>query len=97
VLVRNGGRRRGDKPDYEDAESILQASAWDILRARYGFSEPILMGEEGGVPGGSVVVQALARPVRGWQPHRHLRVDCLYNVGSSISHNPIGLHGLLRG
>jgi hypothetical protein len=27
VLVRNGGRRRGDKPDYEDAQSILQASS----------------------------------------------------------------------
>ena len=24
VLVRHGGRRRGDKPDYEDAQSILQ-------------------------------------------------------------------------
>jgi hypothetical protein len=27
VLVRRGGRRRGDKPDYEDAQSILQASS----------------------------------------------------------------------
>jgi hypothetical protein len=24
VLVRHGGRRRGDKPDYEDTQSILQ-------------------------------------------------------------------------
>jgi hypothetical protein len=23
--------------------------------------------------------------------------DCLYNVGALTSHNPIGLHGLLRG
>jgi hypothetical protein len=29
------------------------------------------------------------------QPHRHLWTDCLDNVGSSTSHNPIGLHGLL--
>jgi hypothetical protein len=27
----------------------------------------------------------------------HLLADCLYNVGSLTSHNPIGLHGLLRG
>jgi hypothetical protein len=26
----------------------------------------------------------------------HLWADCLYNVGSLTSHNPIGLHGLLR-
>jgi hypothetical protein len=26
VLVRHGGRRRGEKPDYEDSQSILQAS-----------------------------------------------------------------------
>jgi hypothetical protein len=29
--------------------------------------------------------------------HRHLWADCLDNVGSLTSHNPIGLHGLLRG
>jgi hypothetical protein len=33
----------------------------------------------------------------GWQPYRHLWTDCLYNVQSSTSYNPIGLHGLLRG
>jgi hypothetical protein len=32
----------------------------------------------------------------GWQPHRHLWADCLENVGASTSHNPMGLHGLLR-
>jgi hypothetical protein len=32
----------------------------------------------------------------GWQPNRHLWVDCLENVGSSRSHSPIGLHGLLQ-
>jgi hypothetical protein len=26
----------------------------------------------------------------------HLRADCLENVGVSTSHNPMGLHGLLR-
>jgi hypothetical protein len=30
-------------------------------------------------------------------PHRHLWADCLENVGSSTSHSPIGLHGLLKG
>jgi hypothetical protein len=30
----------------------------------------------------------------GWQP---LWADYLDNVGSVTSHNPIGLHGLLRG
>jgi hypothetical protein len=33
----------------------------------------------------------------GWQPYRHLWADCLDNVGSLTSHNPIGLHGLLQG
>jgi hypothetical protein len=32
----------------------------------------------------------------GW-PHRHLWADCLENVGTSTSHNPMGLHGLLQG
>jgi hypothetical protein len=27
----------------------------------------------------------------------HLLADCLENVGASIPHNPIGLHGLLQG
>jgi hypothetical protein len=27
----------------------------------------------------------------------NLSADCLDNVGSSASHSPIGLHGLLRG
>jgi hypothetical protein len=31
------------------------------------------------------------------QPHRHLWADCLYNVGSSTSHNSTGLQGLLQG
>jgi hypothetical protein len=33
----------------------------------------------------------------GSQPYHHLWADCLDNVGSLTSHNPIGLHGLLRG
>jgi hypothetical protein len=33
----------------------------------------------------------------GWQPCHHLRADGLHNVGSSTSHNPIGLHGFLQG
>jgi hypothetical protein len=32
-----------------------------------------------------------------WQPYRHLWADCLDNVRSLTSHNPIGLQGLLRG
>jgi hypothetical protein len=32
-----------------------------------------------------------------WQPYRHLWADCLDNVESLTSHNPIGLHGLLQG
>jgi hypothetical protein len=31
------------------------------------------------------------------EPYRHLWADCLDNVGSLTSHNPIGLQGLLRG
>jgi hypothetical protein len=27
----------------------------------------------------------------------HVRADCLDNVGSSISHNPVALHCLLQG
>jgi hypothetical protein len=34
---------------------------------------------------------------RGWQPFRHLWADCLDNMGSLMSHNPICLHGLLTG
>jgi hypothetical protein len=33
----------------------------------------------------------------GWQLHRYLWADCLENVGSSTSHNPMGLHDLLQG
>jgi hypothetical protein len=29
----------------------------------------------------------------GWQPYRHLWADCLDNVGSLTSYNPVGLHG----
>jgi hypothetical protein len=36
-----------------------------------------------------------AAGVWGWQPHHHLWADCLENVGTSTSHNPMGLHGLL--
>jgi hypothetical protein len=32
-----------------------------------------------------------------WQSYRHLWADCLDNVGSLTSHNPIGLHSLLQG
>jgi hypothetical protein len=32
-----------------------------------------------------------------WQPHRHLWADCIENVVTSTSHNPMGLHGLLQG
>jgi hypothetical protein len=39
-----------------------------------------------------------ARPVRkGGKLNNHLWADCLDNVESSTSHNPIGLHGLLQG
>jgi hypothetical protein len=31
------------------------------------------------------------------QPRRHLFADYLENVGSSTSHNPIDIHGLLQG
>jgi hypothetical protein len=34
------------------------------------------------------------RPVR--RANEFLRADCLDNVGSLTSHNPIGLHSLLR-
>jgi hypothetical protein len=34
--------------------------------------------------------------VQSWQPHRHLWTECLENVGTSTSHNPMGLHGLLK-
>jgi hypothetical protein len=36
-----------------------------------------------------------ARPARR-ADKLHLRDDCLYNVGSSTSHNPTDLHGLLQ-
>jgi hypothetical protein len=32
----------------------------------------------------------------GWQPYRHLWSDFLDNVRFLTSHNPIGIHGLLR-
>jgi hypothetical protein len=37
------------------------------------------------------------RPARkAEQTHRRLWADCLENVGTSISHNPMDLHGLLQ-
>jgi hypothetical protein len=36
-----------------------------------------------------------AAGAEGRQPYRHLWADCLDNVGTLTSHNPIGLHGLL--
>jgi hypothetical protein len=38
----------------------------------------------------------IAAGVWGREPHRHLWAGCLENVGYSTSHNPTGLHGLLR-
>jgi hypothetical protein len=32
-----------------------------------------------------------------WKLHCHMWADCLENTGSSTSHKPIGLHGLLQG
>jgi hypothetical protein len=43
-----------------------------------------------------VFLGSRARPVRSWQPYRHLWADCLNNVASLTSHNPTGLHGLLQ-
>jgi hypothetical protein len=38
------------------------------------------------------------RPARkSDKTHRHLRVDCLENLGASTSHSPMGLQGLLQG
>jgi hypothetical protein len=34
---------------------------------------------------------------KGRPAYRHLWADCLENVGASMSHNPMGLHGLLQG
>jgi hypothetical protein len=36
-------------------------------------------------------------PGEAWQPHPHLCANCLDHVGSSTSHNTIGLHSLLWG
>jgi hypothetical protein len=33
----------------------------------------------------------------GWRTSTHLWTDCLENVRSSTSHNPMDLHGLLQG
>jgi hypothetical protein len=43
------------------------------------------------LPGGGKV-----RPVRRAEVYRHLWADCL-DVGTSTSHSPMGLHGLLQG
>jgi hypothetical protein len=32
-----------------------------------------------------------------WQSYRHLWADCLEGMEASMSHNPMGLHGLLQG
>jgi hypothetical protein len=37
------------------------------------------------------------RPVRKAENPTKIRADCLYNVGSLTSDNPIGLQVLLRG
>jgi hypothetical protein len=35
--------------------------------------------------------------VKGWPGDRHLWANCLENVGALMSHNLMGLHGLLQG
>jgi hypothetical protein len=40
--------------------------------------------------------RAKGRPARK-ADHRHLRADCLENVGALTSYNPMGLYGLLQG
>jgi hypothetical protein len=37
-----------------------------------------------------------AAGAQDWQPHRHLRANCLDNVGSLTTHNPTDLHELLQ-
>jgi hypothetical protein len=41
-------------------------------------------------------LRSRARPVRKADNLSLLRADCLDNVGSLTSHNPLGLHGLLQ-
>jgi hypothetical protein len=57
-----------------------------------GFTQPVTEISTRNIPGGKSEVGT-------WdsQPHRHLWADCLENVGSSMSHSSIGLHGLLQG
>jgi hypothetical protein len=42
-------------------------------------------------------VESKVLPVRRADNLITIRADCLDNVGSLTSHNPIGLQGLLRG
>jgi hypothetical protein len=39
----------------------------------------------------------MAAGAQGWQINRHLRSNCLENVGASTSYNSMDLHGLLQG
>jgi hypothetical protein len=51
--------------------------------------------QEKWVPGMFLGVKGGRRVI--WPHHRHLRADCLENMAASMTHNPIGLLGLLHG
>jgi hypothetical protein len=46
---------------------------------------------------GSSKIMFLPSKVRSVRKADNLAAECLDNVGSLTSHNPTGLHGLLRG
>ncbi|XP_069697412.1 uncharacterized protein [Periplaneta americana] len=51
VLVRHGGRRRGDKPDYEDAQSLLQGEDYLVYRgAGFDYNFGVFVREDHGGP-----------------------------------------------
>jgi len=64
VLVRHGGRRRGDKPDYEDAQSILQGEDYLVYRgAGFDYNFGVFVREDhGGLIAGDNQVGAHVLP-----------------------------------
>jgi hypothetical protein len=61
------------------------------LTMALGSTKPLTDMSTRKLPGGK------GRPARkADQPYLHLWADCLENMGASMSHNPMDLHGLLQ-
>jgi hypothetical protein len=84
----------GYKPEGHGFETRRDELIFSIFQPHWtlGFTHPVT---EISIRNSNIVfLGSRARPVRGAD---NLTANCVANVGSSTSHKPIGLHGLLQG